>query len=96
MVVEHLSLYGGDGREGKGISLPTTGLLDDSSDLCLMDTGAHRAIGCQVHTGGHIHGIIQDTQLFLVLIDTLGNDRFDHLFRNLSRLLCRVEAEQLP
>ena len=79
MVVEHLSLHGGNGREGECIAFATAGLLDDGSHFCLVDAWTYGLIGSQMHAGRHVDSLVDDGDFFFIFVDALTNDGFHHL-----------------
>ena len=96
VVVQHLSLHRGDGREGQPVTVTAGHLLDDGSHLRLVDARAHHAVGGQVHLRAQVHRCFDGADLLFILVVALRHDGLDELHRGHVRLSFWLHAEQFP
>ena len=78
VVVEHLSLHGGNGGEGQRVAVPAGHLLDGGSHLRLVYARAHHAVGRQVHLRAQVHALFYFAQLVVVFVVALVDNGPDH------------------
>ena len=96
VIVQHLSLHGGDGGECQGIAVTAGYLLDSRSHLALMDARPHRAVGCEVHLRAQVDTLLNQAYLFLILIVALFHDGLDEFHRGFCGLGSRLHTQQFP
>ena len=96
VVMEYLSLYGGDSGESQRSTRTASHLLDGSSHLRLMNAGAHGAVGSKVHFRAQVHRLLDEAYLLVGLVVALADDGLDEGHAGLRRLCGRLHARQLP
>ena len=95
VVMEHLAVRRGDGREREAAARPAGGLLQDGrGDLRLVDTRAGHPVGDEVHPRGDVHRLFDGGDLLRRLVVAHPDDGLDEGHVGALRLRLRREAQQ--
>ena len=80
VIVEHLPLHRGDGREGQPVTVTAGHLLNDGCHLRLVDARAHHSVGGQVHLSAQVHRCLDGADFLFVLVVALRRDGLDEWY----------------
>ena len=96
VIVKHLPLNGSDGRERKSVAVTASYLFNSGCHLRLVNARTYRTIGRKMHLGAQIHALLNQPDLFQILVVALRHYSLNESHTRTRRLSCRLNTKQLP